>query len=155
MNTDVVTGARERSPVAEQPRVRRWPWILLRVLLCVLAVDVLAQAVLAGRFLSGDFASLTAHEFNGSKIAGSLSFVLIAVAIVAWRVGGGPGWLVPVTVVLSGAVAGQIALGFSHVLGVHIPLGVTIIGLTGWLAVWVCTHQPTDRPFARRPGARS
>lgn len=155
MNTDVVTGAPERAPVAERSRGRRWPWIVLRVTLCVLAVDVLTQAVLAGRFLSGDFASLTGHEINGSKLASSISFVVIAAAIVAWRAGGGPGWLVPVTVVLSAAIAGQIVLGFSHVLGVHIPLGVTIIGLTGWLAVWVCTHRPTDRPFARRSGARS
>lgn len=154
MYTDAVTGAQKRSPVAERPRGRRWPWQLLRVTLCLLAVDVLAQAVLAGRFLSGDFASLTAHEFNGAKIAGSLSFALIVVAIVAWRAGGGPGWLVPVSVVLSAAVVGQIVLGFTHVLGVHIPLGVTIIGLTGWLAVWVCTHEPSDRPFARS-GARS
>lgn len=155
MYTDAVTGGQERSPVAQRPRMRRWPWQLLRVTLCVLAVDVLAQAVLAGRFLSGDFASLTVHEFNGAKLAGSLSFALIVVAIVAWRVGGGPGWLVLVAVVLSGAVVGQIVLGFTHVLGLHIPLGVTIIGVSGWLAVWVCTHEPADRPFARRSGARS
>ena len=155
MNTDTATGAHERSAVTEHRPVRRWPWLLLRVMLCLLTVDVLAQAVLAGRFLSGDFASLTAHEFNGSKIAGSLAFALIVVATVAWRAGGGPGWLVLVTIVLTAAVSGQIVLGFSHVLGLHIPLGVTIIGLTGWLAVWVCTHEPTDRPFAHYSGARS
>lgn len=155
MNIDVAGGGRNESVAEDHPRVRRWPWLVLRGTLCLLAVDVLAQAVLAGRFLSGDFAMLTAHELNATRFAATLSFVLIAVAILAWRAGGGPGWLVLVAVVLSAAIAGQIVLGFSHVLGLHVPLGVTIIGLTGWLAVWVCTHEPTDRPFARRSGARS
>lgn len=153
MNDDLVDRGQEHAVAGE--RVRRWPWLLLRVTLCLLALDVLAQAVLAGRFLSGDFAMLTAHELNGAKIAGSLSFAVVVVAILAWRAGGGPFWPVPVAVVVALAVVGQIVLGFGHVLGVHVPLGVTIIGVAGWLAVWVCTHEPTDSPFARRPGARS
>lgn len=153
MNNDLVDRGREHAATGE--RVRRWPWLLLRATLCLLALDVLAQAVLAGRFLSGDFASLTAHELNGAKIAGSVSFAVVVAAILAWRAGPGPFWPVPVVAAVVLAVVGQIVLGFAHVLGVHVPLGVTIIGVTGWLAVWVCTHEPTDRPFARRAGARS
>ena len=37
------------------------------------------------------------------------------------------------------------ALGFTRVLGLHVPLGVSIIATAGWLAFWVCTHEPVGR----------
>jgi len=123
--------------------VRGWPWWLFRVTLCVQALDSLAQAVLAGRFLSGDFAMLAAHEFNATRGVVIVAFVQIAVAVVAWRLSGAPGWLVWAVVVVFVATVGQIVLGFTRVLGLHVPLGVSIIATVGWLAVWVCTHQPT------------
>jgi len=133
-----------------------WPWWLFRVTLCVQALDSLAQAVLAGRFLSGDFAMLAAHEVNGTRGVVIVAFVQIAVAVVAWRRSGASGWLVVAVVLVFLATVGQIVLGFSRVLGLHVPLGVSIIATAGWLAVWVCTHHATDRPFARRDrGVRS
>src|ERR1051326_1134219 len=130
-----------------------WPWWLFRVTLCVQALDALAQAVLAGRFLSGDFAMLAAHEINATRGVVSVAFTQIVVAVLAWRRSGASGWLVVTVVVVFVATVGQIVLGFTRVLGLHVPLGVSIIATAGWLAVWVCTHRPTDRPFAR--GARA
>jgi hypothetical protein len=54
-----------------------------------------------------------------------------------------------VTTLLTAAVLAQTIMGFDRVLGVHIPLGVAIVATTAWLAVWVCGHQPGDRPFKR------
>ena len=122
-----------------------WPWWLFRVTLCVQALDSLAQAVLAGRFLSGDFAMLTAHELNATRGVVIVAFVQIVVAVLAWRLGGGPGWLVWAVVIVFVATVGQIALGFTRVLGLHVPLGVSIIATVGWLAFWVCTHEPVGR----------
>lgn len=138
------------APPGRRRSTRDWPWWLFRVTLCVQALDSLAQAVLAGRFLSGDFAMLAVHEFNATRGVVIVAFAQIVVAVLAWRRSGGPGSLVVLVVLLGLATVGQIVLGFTRVLGLHIPLGVAIIATAGWLAVWVCTHRPTDRPFARR-----
>src|SRR5437879_1836345 len=78
MATDAQVSAddRPRNPAADgspQPATsgrarvaRRWPWILLRVTSVLLAVDAFLQPVLAGRFLSGDFGMLAAHEHNAT-----------------------------------------------------------------------------------------
>lgn len=131
---------------------RRWPWFLLRVTSVLLAVDAFLQPVLAGRFLSGDFGMLAAHEHNATYGVFILAITQIVVTTLAWRLSRGPGWLVVVATVLAGAVLLQIIMGFDRVLGVHIPLGVAIIGTIGWLAVWVCSRQPHDRPFKRSRG---
>jgi hypothetical protein len=137
------------SPARPAAPVRRWPWILLRVTLVLQALDAFLQPVLAGRFLSGDFGMLAAHAHNATYGVFVLAVLQIAVTALAWRLAKGPGSLVIVSVVLAGAVLLQIILGFDRVLGVHIPLGVAIITIIGWLAVWVCRHQPSDRPFNR------
>ncbi|MEV4318215.1 hypothetical protein [Actinocrispum sp. NPDC049592] len=115
---------------------RPWVWWLFRVLTTLLAVDAYAQAILAGRFLSGDFGMLSAHRFNGTDGVAILSFVLIAAAVIAWRKKHAPGHLVVFTSILSGLIVLQIVLGFDRMLGVHIPLGVAIIVLSTMLTVW-------------------
>lgn len=114
----------------------RWVWWTFRVLVSLLAIDAYTQAVLAGRFLSGEYGSLLMHRDNATDGVAILSFVLIVVAIVAWRTKQAPGKLVVLTVLLSGVIALQIMFGFERTLGVHIPLGVAIIALTTVLTVW-------------------
>jgi hypothetical protein len=110
--------------------------LVFRVLTTVLAVDAYLQAVLAGRFLAGDFGMLLAHRVNGTDGVAILSFLLIIVSIVAWRAKQVPGRVVGYATALSGAIVLQILMGFDRVLGVHIPLGVAIIVLSTILAVW-------------------
>ena len=111
----------------------RW---LLRGLTALLAADAYAQAVLAGRFLSGDVAMLLAHRFNGTYGVAIVSFVLVVVSVVAWRTKHAPGRLPVLATALSGAIVVQILMGFNRVLGLHIPLGVAIIALSTVLAIW-------------------
>ncbi|WAL63877.1 hypothetical protein ORV05_23140 [Amycolatopsis cynarae] len=149
--TGTIDERREGAPPRDESRKPRGRllWWLFRGTLCLLAFDAVLQAVLAGRFLSGAYPMLNLHQLNATSV-GVLSFVDIVVAVAAWRACRGPGSLALASVVLSAAIVAQIALGFRRVLGLHIPLGVTVIGLACWLALWVCTHQPQDRPFGRR-----
>jgi hypothetical protein len=114
----------------------RTTWWVFRILPTVLAVDAYLQAVLAGRFLSGDFGMLLGHRFNGTLGVAILSFLLVVVSIVAWRTELVPGHAVAYATALSGAIVLQIIMGFDRNLGVHIPLGVAVIALSTIMAVW-------------------
>jgi heme A synthase len=134
--------------MSAQSGPRRWAWWLLRLWVTVETLDAFLQPVFAGRFLSGDFTMLTVHRTNGTY-AGVLSVSLVVVAIVAWRVSRVPGRIVLGMVVLGPLAALQIFLGFSRTLGVHVPLGVAMIALSGWLTVWMWTHHPAGRRTRR------
>ncbi len=114
------------------------PWVRwsLRGIMTLVAMDAYTQAVLAGRFLSGDVGMLLGHRYNGTDGLVPLSVALIVVTVIAWRTGQVSGHLVALSVVLTGLIVVQIVMGFSRVLGVHIPLGVGIIALATVLAVW-------------------
>jgi hypothetical protein len=130
----------------------RWAWWLLRLIVTAQAIDAFLQPVFEGRFLSGDFAMLSLHRTNGTYV-GVLSMTLLVVALIAWRIVPVPGRVVLGMVAL-GPVAGlQIFLGFTRTLGIHVPLGVLIIGLSGWLTVWMWTHRPPGRRVADPAGA--
>lgn len=147
--------ARSRLPNATAGGAvgRRWPWTVVRAVVVLQALDAFLQPVFAGRFLSGDFGMLAAHKHNALYGLFTLSVLQVVAAALAWRLANGPGWLVITATVLTGAVLLQIILGFDRVLGIHVPLGVAIIVALVWSAVWVCGHEPTDRPF-RRPRPR-
>jgi hypothetical protein len=114
---------------------------VFRLCISVAAVLVFDQAVFAGRFLAGSYGSLLTHRDNAIVAA----FVVLASAAAAlllrWP-GGGPLWPAGACLALFGLVAAQIALGFNRVLAVHVPLGVTIIGLTALLAAWAWRARP-------------
>lgn len=119
-------------------------WRVLRTVLTLQALDAFLQPVLAGRFLSGDFAMLALHRQNGTYVGG-LSMAVLALAFISWGLYQVPGRIVAGLATL-GPIAGlQIFLGFTRSLGVHVPLGVAFIGLSGWLMFWVWTHQPAVR----------
>jgi hypothetical protein len=128
------------SGTGESPDSRRHPARArgaLRAVTTVHAATLFTQAVLAGRFLSGDYDMLTAHAVNANVIV-AVGLVQVVVAVLYWRPGRGPGWPAAVSAVLLVAEAGQAVLGYQRSLGVHVPLGVTLItaGLLLLVQVW-------------------
>ena len=119
-----------------------WPWWLLRLGVTIQVLLGFAQPILAGRFLSGDFSMLALHRTNGS-IVGFVTMAQIVTSLLAWRPGRGPLGLFWASLALGAATALQLYAGFNHLLGLHIPLGVAIVGLNGWLASWAWRHGPS------------
>ncbi|MFC0549118.1 hypothetical protein [Kutzneria chonburiensis] len=102
----------------------------------LVAADAYGQAVLAGRFLSGDVGMLLAHRYNATDGLVWLSVGLIVVTVIGWRTRQVSGHMPALATALTVMVVVQVAMGFNRVLGVHIPLGVGIIALATVLAVW-------------------
>ncbi|GAA0946936.1 hypothetical protein [Pseudonocardia zijingensis] len=129
-----------------RPRVSLWA---LRFLLTGHLLAVLAQPVLAGRYLTGDVDAMEVHGLVGSLLA-LVAMALVAGAIAYVLVGRGRLWLLPVTVLVFLAEGFQIGAGHSRQLELHVPLGVAIVVTAVLLAAWVWT------PSAARPrgGAR-
>jgi hypothetical protein len=146
-NSDVA----EPKAVATPARVPSWPWWLLRGGVTSQAISTALQPIFMGAFLSGDYDMLALHKINGILV-GVISVVLIVAAVLAWRIGQAPGRLATAVVFLTLAVGEQIHSGFSRTLALHVPLGVAVVGLTGWLLVWVWRHGPTQ-PGSQRSGS--
>jgi hypothetical protein len=141
----------EREAVVTPARVPIWPWWLLRGGVTLQATTTVLQPIFMGAFLSGDYDMLALHRINGILV-GAISVLQIVAAVLAWRIGQAPGRLATAVVFLALAVGEQIHGGFGRALALHVPLGVTIVGLTGWLLVWVWRHGPT-RPGRQRSGS--
>ena len=112
----------------------------LRVVLAVHALAVLAQATLAGQFLSGVEGPVQFHEWTAWFV-----LVLSAAQIVLafWFVrSGGPIWLLVASVFIVIAEALQVGTGYGRFLGVHIPLGVFVFGAVVWMFLWTFGKQP-------------
>lgn len=124
-----------------RPRVSLWT---LRFLLTGHLGAVLAQPVLAGRYLTGDVDAMAVHGLVGSLLA-LVAMALIAGAIAFVLGGRGQLWVLPVTVLLFLAEGYQIGIGYSRQLHLHVPLGVAIVVAAVLLAAWVWT------PAAGRP----
>jgi hypothetical protein len=131
----------DADPVAPTV-VPAYLWVF-RVVVTLHAAAAFAQAVLAGRFLSGDFEMLRAHFIN-SQVVGGLAVAQLIVGILFWRRGGAPGWTALVCAALLAVEPIQIAAGIKRVIGLHIPLAVLLVTASVLFAVWVW------RPAARR-----
>lgn len=142
MDAEVLTGRHDVADPATSVVVPGYLWVL-RVVVTLHAAAAFAQAVLAGRFLSGDYDMLRAHFIN-SQVVGALAIAQVIAGILFWRRGRGPGW----TALVSGAMLAvepiQIAAGIKRVVGLHIPLAVLLITSSVLFAVWVWL------PVARR-----
>jgi hypothetical protein len=93
----------------------------LRVTGVVYVVGVLAQALFAGLFVTGDVGFLDMHSVNASVIAFSAVAWIVTSLIVR----------APRQMVIAGIAAlvmavAQIAAGYLRVLPLHIPLGVVM-----------------------------
>ena len=138
MDTLAAPPERAASP---DPLVTLW---LLRAVVTLFLLAVLAQPVLAGLYLSGEFDALAVH----AAIAGVvilLAMVLVGAALLFWTVGRGRFWPLPVAVAAFLAAGFQTGFGYARQLGLHIPLGVLIVTAAVLLAVAVW------RPSMRRP----
>jgi len=130
-----------RSPVW------RWP---LRGLATLLVLMLFAQPLLIGMFLGGDFDKLAAHALVGGMLVG-LTTLLFFGAVLAWRPGGLPGWVVAVAGAITVGAVVQIAAGYQRNLGLHVPLGVALAGAGVALAVRAWWPTQADRQPAQRP----
>jgi len=132
------------TPRTRRPRVTLW---LFRLSLTLHTVCVVAQPILAGRYLDGDYDALSVHSLNGSILPAS-GMVVGAAALTYW-LAGGVGWPLLAYAGLWLAEGFQIGMGYARLLSLHIPLGVTIVALALWLTVWVWLPRAA-RPRRRR-----
>ncbi|MHA6785070.1 hypothetical protein ACVGOW_29370 [Pseudonocardia saturnea] len=121
------------TPVRRGPVVTLW---LVRAVVTVHLLAVLAQPVLAGRFLAGDADAIAVHGTIGSLLA-VVGMAAIAVTLLYVLGGRGRLWVAPVGLALFLADGIQIGAGFTRNLELHVPLGVGIIVTSVLLAVWV------------------
>jgi len=106
-------------------------WIVwaLRVLATAHLAGVLAQAALAGLFVTGDVDLLAWHRNNAGVTHGLLYLQLVA-AILVWRPGRGPLWPVPASLAIVAAETVQVMVGQDRVIALHFPLGMAIFGMS-------------------------
>jgi len=106
--------------------VLRWGF---RGITAVQAALVLLQAALAGGHLQGA-PLLGAHEMVGTEVLTVVTLGQLVLAVLVWRPGRGPAWPILASLALFGLVVTQIAMGFADLLAVHVPLGLTIFGVS-------------------------
>ncbi|MFD8994284.1 hypothetical protein [Streptomyces abikoensis] len=118
----------------------RWPLLLLRATAVLVLLDTLAQAALAGLFVTGDLDLLAWHAANAGVLS-ALTVLETVAALLVWRRLRGPRWPVVASVVLVALVSAQRGLGEARVLAGHIPLGTAIFGCATALACWAFTNR--------------
>lgn len=136
-------------------RVRRWPYLLCRGTTAALGLLAVAQAVLAGSFLSGYYGALRVHLISAMVMVALA--VVQAVGVVVMRRAGGPRSVLLLGLAFPVILAGLTALGMTRAVALHVPLGVlAVVGLLR-LAAWVWRTPlpgrvravapiPSDRP---------
>jgi hypothetical protein len=128
----------ESSPRAGagRPDEGRSPlYLALRIVVALQVLAILVQAVTAGQLLNGDDGMKNVHG-AGAGAVHLLGLVQVVLAVLWWRPGRGAGWpaLASLVLLIGGFV--QSAVGGSHNLAVHVPLGVSLLGLGVAIAVW-------------------
>jgi hypothetical protein len=138
--------------VPEIRPARRWPIALLRTLTTIVLLQVLIQAALAGGFVTGDVNLLGLHSANAILLI-LTSTALLPATILLVRPGRGPWWPIVFGVVLWWAIVMQAGLGFARQVGLHIPLGMAIMGLTAALCWWAFAYRTPAPVPAGGPSA--
>lgn len=133
------TAVQVDPPPGTRPPLRtRVTWTLLFVVFTLHTVMVVAQPFLAGAFLNGDLEAMKdVHAPNGDGIVATALFLVVPAAILFWRPGRGPIWMPLGAVVLFLVEGMQVGFGWAHQLGLHIPLGVAIVGIVVATEVWL------------------
>lgn len=110
---------------------------------------VLAQLGAAGALLDAvDLALETHGGIGGSLIV--VAMVQTVLAVVATWPGGMPVWPIAVSVALVVADTAQVAIGYSGLLALHVPLGVLIVAAQVAVAVRALQPARRERPAALR-----
>ena len=132
------------STAVSDRRLRR-----IELLANVLTLGVLVQAVLAGQILTGRHWLVTSHRV----IAEGLPLMAVALVVLAWqnwRAHPNRRWVVNAAVAAFGLLVAQTGLGFigrrsPAAIGLHIPLGVSLLGLYVALAFGVRGIRACER----------
>ncbi|GAA3468630.1 hypothetical protein GCM10018965_031830 [Nonomuraea roseola] len=113
-----------------------------KIFTAVNVVAVLLQAFTAGQLLGGAGSAMHGTGAGAVHVAGLL---LLVTGVLMWRPGRGPGWpaLASLAILLLGFV--QSATGGSGAVALHVPLGMAIMGISVWLAVWAFTPSRSAR----------
>ncbi|MFE3757702.1 hypothetical protein ACFXO9_25635 [Nocardia tengchongensis] len=131
------------TPIA--PRVLRGA---IRVAATLTAADAVLQALLAGRFLAGNFDSLALHGTNAIAL-GVLTVVLLGMTVARSRVEHGPWWPVAAAGALLAAEGLQIWVAQQNLLELHVPLGVGVIAALIMITTWAWRDPHAGRESLR------
>jgi hypothetical protein len=99
----------------------------LRVVAVLHALSFIAQPILAGLFLSGQDTAVDMHATNAMIVVG-LCLVQTILVFPLWRRARLPRAAFTVSAALLVVEILQMGAGFGHVMWVHIPLGVLMMG---------------------------
>lgn len=104
-------------------------WLrVLRVAAGISSVLVILQATLAGQMLSTNPDIIAMHEWGGHLLF-VLSIVIAVAGILAQRRKQVEAWVAGLGVVTFFLVSGQMYAGYAAVRALHVPLGVTLLGV--------------------------
>jgi hypothetical protein len=125
----------------------RVPLLLARASTTVLIALALAQVILAGNFLGGQYDALGLHALGARAITIS-SAVQIAILAWLWRTGG-PRAAFFAGVVQTLLLVAEFAAGELRLAALHIPLGVLlVVGITQLTTMIWRIPQPPRSPVA-------
>ncbi|MFD8573507.1 hypothetical protein [Streptomyces sp. NPDC059639] len=100
----------------------------LRVAVAAQTATIFVQAVSAGMLLTAHYGEVI-HSV-GARVMYAASMLYVLAAVLAWKPGGGS----PRPILYSSGflvlASAQVVLGVAHVPSVHVPLGVTMFGLS-------------------------
>lgn len=113
---------------------------LLRIIVFVHCLVVLAQAGSAGSFLDGQASALRLHQITGTSVITAISLLQVIVAVICWRRHQQSAWFALASFGLFTAEMIQIGLGFTDQLWLHVPVGVSIFGVSLVLLVASVRH---------------
>ncbi|NUR62176.1 MAG: hypothetical protein HOV87_26480 [Catenulispora sp.] len=113
----------------------------LRVVAVLHALSFLLQPIMAGFFLSGQDEAIDMHATN-AMILVALCLVMTVLAFPVWRRGQVPRPVFTSAAALLVTEAVQVIAGFGHIMWLHVPLGVIMMGGLATLMPLVMRPQP-------------
>jgi hypothetical protein len=100
---------------------------VLRVVLLIHLLTVVAQATLAGMFLSGSVVALSWHEMTARGLVGICLLQIVITVLLRVR-GGCPTWVLISGIAILLAEVLETSSGYRGILVVHVPLALGIFG---------------------------
>ncbi|GLY94271.1 hypothetical protein [Actinoplanes sp. NBRC 103695] len=135
------SATRAEPPPIPAPRPgARWPIGVLRAVSVLVLIQVLLQAALAGGFVTGQVSLLGLHSANGTLLF-LTSGLLVVGAVLLVRPGRGPWWPIVVATSVWLLITFQAGIGFARLIGLHIPIGVALMGLISGFTWWACAYR--------------
>jgi uncharacterized membrane protein YoaT (DUF817 family) len=119
-----------------------WPYLICRGTTAALALLALGEAVLAGGFLSGHHDLVRVHLYSG--VAMIVVAVVQTVAVLFLRRITGSTELVQIGLLVPVLLLAEGALGATHILLLHVPIGVLMVIGTFRMMSWVWRALPEE-----------